>query len=126
VAAEWFRVQQHVGQAQMKNYRTDAWATYFNQTHNFASEPTDFGVQAGDFEEYLSPTAGYHLNMPSRKYRIQAEKNIGIMTTIYQNQAPAALWVTKSSERHPEFALYDATGNLLTILLLAAIRIRWN
>ena len=67
VAAEWFRVQQHCNQAEMKSYRTDPWATYFNQTHYFASEPTDFGVHAGDFDEYISPQAGYHLSMPARK-----------------------------------------------------------
>ena len=85
MASEWFRVQQHVSAGQVKNYRTDPWVTYLNESHWFASEPTDFGVHAGDFDEYIAPQAGYHMYMTDRKYRIKAYKDIGVTTTIYQN-----------------------------------------
>jgi hypothetical protein len=42
VAAEWFRVQQHILPSPKKTYDGESpWVTYHNQVHNFASEPTD-------------------------------------------------------------------------------------
>ena len=112
VAAEWFRVQQHVGAAFAKNYKTDNWVTYYNQVHYFANEPTDFGVHAGDFEEYLSPQVGYHLNMPAKKAQIAYYKSIGAMATIYQNCSYSGHMGYDMIRQHPEFALYDANGQL--------------
>ena len=72
VAKEFMRVQQHTYNAQAKNYKVNPWTTYLNFTHNFASEPTDWGVYMTDTEEYLSGQAGYDLTMANRKYQYAA------------------------------------------------------
>lgn len=110
VAAEWFRVQQHVDQAMLKNYRTDPWVSYFNQKHYFASEPTDFGVRMEDVDEYIAPQVGYHVNQPARKGQIEFYKSIGIVTTIYQTLNSSGNMGYEVIRRHPEFALYDSNG----------------
>jgi len=110
VAAEWFRVQHHAGAAWSKNFKTDSWVTYLNQSHWFAGEPTDFGVHADEFDEYLSPQAGYHMNMPYRKSLIAHYNNMGVRTTIYQNISYSGNMGYEVIRKHPEFALYDANG----------------
>ena len=111
VAAEWFRVQQHAaGQPGLKSYKTDPWVTYFNQCHWYASEATDFGVHAADFEKYIASHAGYYLDMPERKKQIKNYENIGIMSTIYQTMSFSGNMGYEVIREHPEFALYDANG----------------
>jgi hypothetical protein len=111
VAAEWFRVQQHAaGQAGLKSYRTDPWVTYFNQRHWYSSEPCDFGVRAGSFEQYIASHEGYYLNMPERLTQIKNDKRIGIMSTIYQAMSFSGNMGYEVIRKHPEFALYDANG----------------
>jgi len=113
VAAEWFRVQQHTPAAAMKNYKTDPWVTYFNQIHNFACEPTDWGVQVEEFKsigEYLSAQALYPLNLQARRAVYAYYKSVGIMGTFYQNVAYSGQMGYEVIREHPEFALYDQNG----------------
>ncbi|MDD5704467.1 MAG: hypothetical protein PHR35_00965, partial [Kiritimatiellae bacterium] len=114
VAAEWFRVQQHCGGVPGLSYRTDEWVTYYNQSHWFASEPTDFGVHATNVQEYLSPQVGYHMNMQSRIWLIARRKETGVNSTIYQNASYSGQMGYDVIRRHPEFALYDANGQWAT------------
>lgn len=113
VAAEWFRVQQHTHNAQMKSYTVDPWVTYFNQSHNFAGEPTDWGVQVDmveDLEKYISSQPLYRLNMPARRARYAHLRRLGIMGTFYQTFACSGQMGYEVIRQHPEFALYDPNG----------------
>jgi hypothetical protein len=114
VAAEWFRVQQHILPNPKKTYDGDSpWATYHNQVHNFASEPTDWGVQAdkcAELEQYLSGQALYHLNMPHRRARYEHLRRQGIMGTFYQTFSYAGQMGYEVLRQHPEFCLYDPNG----------------
>jgi hypothetical protein len=114
VAAEWFRVQQHILPNPMKTYDAESpWVTYHNQVHDYASEPTDWGVQVAlvkDLEEYLSGQPLYHLNLPARRARHAAGRRLGISSTFYQTFSYAGQMGYEVLRQHPEFALYDANG----------------
>lgn len=112
VAAEYFRVHQHSYQGPVKTYKVDFWTTYFNQAHFYASEPTDFGVRPTSAEVYLSGLAGYRINWPSRKYQMAGMKNAGIALTFYQNAGFCGPMGYEEIRKHPEYALYDANGQL--------------
>ena len=113
VAAEWFRVQQHTTNSLMKSYTVDPWVTYFNQEHNFACEPTDWGVQvdvAKDLENYISSQPLYRLNLPARRARYAHLKRQGIKGTFYQTFSWSGQMGYEVIRQHPEFALCDANG----------------
>ena len=126
VAAEWFRVQVPCGAPPLKSYKTDPWVTYQNQNHEFASEPTDFGPQIHDCEEYLSGAANYHVNVLNRNYRFTNAKKLGIMTTLYQNNAYSGQMGYELIRQHPEFALYDANSQLAVDPVLEDTPTRWR
>jgi hypothetical protein len=116
VAAEWFRVQQATHNAEMKTYTVDPWTTYFNQIHNFAAEPTDWGVQTDEcaqLEQYLSGQALYHLNMNHRRGAYAHYRNLGIMGTFYQCLGFSGQMGYEVIRQHPEFSLYDDNGQFM-------------
>lgn len=113
VAAEWFRVQQTSNNAPMKSYTVDFFTEYFNQQHQFASEPTDWGVQdeeCAGLDEYLSAGPLYHLGMPPRRAQYAFNKTLGVMGTFYQNMSYGGQMGYEVIRQHPEFALYDPSG----------------
>ncbi len=113
VAAEWFRVQQHAYMGQMKSHKIDPWTTYYNQRHHFASEPTDWGVQAEwceDIEQYHASQPLYHLNMPRRRAEYAHFRRQGVMGTFYQTFAYAGQMGYEVIRQHPEFSLYSPNG----------------
>ena len=98
----------------MKSYRTDPWVTYFNQYHWYASEPADFGVQDGNFEQYIASHECYYLNMPERLVQIRNDQRIGVTSTFYQAQTFSGHMGYEAIRKHPEYALYDANGQFAT------------
>ena len=112
VAAEYFRVHQHCYQRQVKSYTVNFWTTYFNQSHYFSGEPTDFGVRPFDAEVYRSGQAGYRFNWAARKQQIAGHRNAGIATTFYQTAAFGGQMGYEEVRKHPEYVMYDANGQL--------------
>ncbi|MBI4023793.1 MAG: hypothetical protein HY360_02365 [Verrucomicrobia bacterium] len=111
VAAEWFRVQQATHNAQNKAYTVDFHTTYCNQSHEFAGEPTDFGVYYPDgVEVYHSGQAAYPMSYPARKARHAWLRSLGIKSTIYQTSCFDGQMGYEVFRQHPELALYDANG----------------
>jgi len=111
VAAEYFRVQLHSYQSlPKKHYKVDFWTTYFNQAHYFGSAPTDFGVKVTDVEAYISAQPNYRMNWPSRKPAMEKMKNAGIAVTFYQTGAFGGQMGFEEARKHPEYVLYDETG----------------
>lgn len=112
VAAEFFRVQTHSYNAQNELYEVSPWTTYLNQRHYFASEPTDFGVQPFAAEEYLSGQAGYRFQQAARQAEIDHFRSLGTRITFYQTFAFCGQMGYEVLREHPEYALYDANGQL--------------
>jgi len=117
VAAEWFRVQQHshTHQGVVKNYhKVDPWITYYNQVHQFGSEPTDWGVHVdilAGIENYQAGQALYSgNNIPARKSNIIASQKLGQRITFYQHRGFCGQAGYEIIREHPEFALYDSSG----------------
>ncbi|MHB9038756.1 MAG: hypothetical protein ACYC64_19090, partial [Armatimonadota bacterium] len=112
VAAEYFRVQQNSYNAQMKNYSVNFWTTFFNQAHYFAQEPTDFGIRPFNAEEYISGQGGYDINRAGRQAEIDYRRNAGIAVTFYQRPEFCGQMGYDEIQKHPEYALYGANGQL--------------
>ena len=113
VAAEWFRIQQHNYNGQMKSYTVDPWTTYYNQRHYFANEPTDWGVQTDwckNLEQYYSGQTRYHINMAARLAEMAWFRERGVMGTFYQTFAYCGQMGYEVIRQNPEFALYDPNG----------------
>ena len=99
VAAEWLRVQMHTCSSR-----------YNNMLHYFASEPTDFGVHSIDVEEYLSGQEGYHIYPEARRRRNEHYQKKGKKFTFYQNTSFSGIMGYEEMRKHPEYVLYDETG----------------
>ncbi len=110
VAAEFFRVHQHSYNTATKYWLADVFIFYFNQSHYFAHEPTDLGIQPFDAEVYLSGQPGYRVNVPTRKAQIAGNKRTGIATTFYQTGAFCGQMGYEEVRKHPEYVLYEKTG----------------
>lgn len=110
VAAEFFRVHQHSYQTATKYWPADVFIFYFNQSHYFAAEPTDFGILSHDAEIYKSGQAGYRINVPARKAQIAHSKRLGVATSYYVTGAFGGQMGYEQARQHPEYVLYDATG----------------
>jgi len=110
VAREFFRVQQHTHDGAFNNlYKVTLWTTYYNQVHIFASEPTDFGVQCTDLERFVSG-GGRVTSVVNRRGRIECERRKGINHTFYQNWAFSGQMGYQEMRKHPEYVLYDESG----------------
>jgi len=98
VAREWLRVQMHTA------------GRYNNMGHYFASEPTDWGIQPTDAEEWISAQAGYQVCQSARQYSVKSAQEKGKKFTFYQNCAFAGIMGYEEMRKHPEYVLYDKTG----------------
>lgn len=98
VAKEWLRVQMHSG------------SRYANMGHYFANEPTDWGVQPTDAEEWISGQAGYRIIPGHRQAAIRHAQQRGTKLTFYQNLAFGGIMGYEEMRQHPEYVLYDANG----------------
>jgi hypothetical protein len=114
VAAEFFRVHQHSFNTATKYWPADVFIFYFNQSHYFAHEPTDFGIQSHDAEVYKSGQAGYRVSVPARKGQIAYNKRVGIATSYYVTGAFGGQMGYEAARQHPEYVLYDANGQWAT------------
>ena len=98
VAREWLRVQMHSG------------SRYNNMNHHFASEPTDWGIQPTDAEEWKAGQAGYGINPQARLNQTKSFHSKGRRVTFYQNAAFGGIMGYEEMRQHPEYALYDPNG----------------
>jgi len=110
VAAEFFRVHQHCFNTETKYFPADPFIFYFNQSHYFAYEPTDFGIEPYTAEVYKSGQAGYQINAIHRKGQIAHNKQVGIATSYYVTGAFGGQMGYEQARQHPEYVLYDANG----------------
>jgi len=110
VAAEFFRVHQHSYQTATEYWPADVFIFYFNQSHYFAAEPTDFGIQSHEAEVYKSGQAGYRISVPARKAQIAYNKQVGVATSYYVTGAFGGQMGYEQARQHPEYVLYDANG----------------
>ena len=110
VAAEFFRVHQHSYNTKTKYWPADVFIFYFNQSHYFAHEPTDFGIQSFDAEVYKSGQAGYRVSVPARRAQIAYNKRVGVATSYYVTGAFGGQMGYEAARQHPEYVLYDANG----------------
>jgi len=110
VAAEYFRVHQHTYAGPNEFYEVSPWTTYFNQAHYFANEPTDFGVQITDAEQWISGQAGYHINKAARRAQIDWYRRLGVNHSFYQTFAFCGQMGYEEMRKHPEYVLYDENG----------------
>jgi hypothetical protein len=98
VAREWLRVQMHTQ------------SRYYNMGHYFANEPTDWGVQPTDAEQWISGQAGYRIIPAHRQAAIKHAQQRGTKLTFYQNLAFGGIMGYEEMRQHPEYVLYDANG----------------
>lgn len=110
VAAEFFRVHQHSYNTETKYWPADVFLFYFNQSHYFAAEPTDFGIRPFPEETYKSGQAGYQINSPARKGQIAYNKQVGIATSFYVTNDFCGQMGYEEARRHPEYVLYGENG----------------
>jgi hypothetical protein len=98
VAREWLRVQMHTN------------SRYYNMGHYFANEPTDWGVQPTDAEQWIASQPGYHITPAHRQAAIRHAQQRGTKLTFYQNLAFGGIMGYEEMRKHPEYVLYDANG----------------
>jgi hypothetical protein len=110
VAAEFFRVHQHCYNTETKYWPADPFIFYFNQSHYFAAEPTDFGILPFTEENYKSGQAGYRMSQPHRRGEIAHNKQVGIATSYYQTNDFCGQMGYEQARQYPEFVLYGANG----------------
>lgn len=110
VAAEYFRVHQHCYNNETKYWPADFFTFYFNQSHYFAAEPTNFGIEPHSAEVYKASNAGYEITAPHRRVQIAHNKQVGIATTYYVTADFSAQMGYEQARQHPEFVLYDEDG----------------
>ena len=110
VAAEFFRVQQHSYNTETRYWPADVFIFYFNQSHYFAAEPTDFGIEPYTAEVYKSGQAGYQINSLQRKGQIAYNKQVGIATSFYVTNDFCGQMGYEQARQHPEFVLYAENG----------------
>jgi len=113
VAKEFMRVQQHTTNVPSRTYRVDPWTTYQNFAHQWAHEPTDWGVYMTDTEQYIAAQSGYYLSMPARKQQYAAWTAAGVAASFYQTWAAGGQMGYEILRRHPEFALYETNGQFM-------------
>ena len=104
VAKEWLRVQQSLyagGEPRL---------AYFNQSHRFALEPTDFGVNDTSTTTYLSGQVRYKVITRHKKDRYKYLDKMGIKGTIYQTSSFCGQMGYEEARKHPEFLMYDTNG----------------
>ncbi len=110
VAAEFFRVHQHSFNTETKYWPADPFIFYFNQSHYFSAEPTDFGIEPFAAEIYKSGQAGYQMNAPARRGQIAYNKQVGIATSVYVTNDFCGQMGYEQARQYPEFVLYSANG----------------
>jgi len=96
---EWLRVQVFSSPSR-----------YSNMGHYHASEPTDWGIQPTDAQEWISGQAGYHVNPANRRYQIKSAHSRGVKSTFYQNAGFCGIMGYEEMRKHPEYVLYDENG----------------